>query len=207
MLPDGATLERITGVDDDGGTVVTTVDDLLERASTGHAELRVLQSRITQAQAEGDVALRGRLPSPIVSGGLKRSDNDSLRETGGVVGVGVIIPLFDRGGRDAARWEAERLSTEAERVAIERRVRADILAAHQTLQARRAAADQDRASNPEELMQIAEVAYREGEIGILELLDAVRTVVRARVRSLEITHDVRLAAIELERAMGGAPWP
>ena len=32
-------------------------------------------------------------------------------------------------------------------------------------------------------MQIAEVAYREGEVGILELLDAVRTASRARIRA------------------------
>ena len=56
-------------------------------------------------------------------------------------------------------------------------------------------------------MQIAEVAYREGEIGILELLDAVRTSSRARMRSIDIRFDARLAQIALERAVGDVLWP
>jgi outer membrane protein TolC len=56
-------------------------------------------------------------------------------------------------------------------------------------------------------VQIAEVAYREGEVGILELLDAVRTASRARVRSIELRLDARLAQIAVERAVGDTLWP
>jgi outer membrane protein TolC len=56
-------------------------------------------------------------------------------------------------------------------------------------------------------MNIAEVAYREGEVGILELLDAVRTSSRARLRSIEIRLEARLAQIALERAVGDVLWP
>jgi outer membrane protein TolC len=56
-------------------------------------------------------------------------------------------------------------------------------------------------------VQIAEVAYREGEAGILELLDAVRTAARASNRSLDLRLDARLAQIALERAVGDRLWP
>lgn len=56
-------------------------------------------------------------------------------------------------------------------------------------------------------MQIGVVAYREGEVGILELLDAVRTSSRARIRNVEIRLDARLAQIALERAVGDVLWP
>ena len=56
-------------------------------------------------------------------------------------------------------------------------------------------------------MQIAEVAYREGEVGILELLDAVRTASRARIRSIDLRLEARLAQIALERAVGDTLWP
>jgi outer membrane protein TolC len=51
------------------------------------------------------------------------------------------------------------------------------------------------------------VAYREGEIGIVVLLDAVRAASRARLRDLERRLDVRLAEIALERAVGERLWP
>jgi hypothetical protein len=58
-----------------------------------------------------------------------------------------------------------------------------------------------------ELMTTAEVAYREGEIGVAALLDAVRTASRARLRDLERRLDLRLAEIALERAVGEGLWP
>jgi outer membrane protein TolC len=57
------------------------------------------------------------------------------------------------------------------------------------------------------LEAIAEVAYREGEMGILELLDALRTALRARLRSLELQFEARVAQIALERAVGDVLWP
>jgi outer membrane protein TolC len=46
------------------------------------------------------------------------------------------------------------------------------------------------------------VGYEEGELGILELLDATRQAVDARLRSLEAAALARRAAIDLDRAIG-----
>jgi cobalt-zinc-cadmium efflux system outer membrane protein len=119
-----------------------------------------------------------------------------------VFGVTVALPLFDDGGRESARWEAERSRVEAERMFIEDRIRSEITGAAEVLALRHAALAQDRQLGAaEELVQIAVVAYREGEVGILELLDAARTAARARSRSIDLRHDVRLAQIALERAV------
>ena len=72
---------------------------------------------------------------------------------------------------------------------------------------RQAALSQEQEGNAEELVQIATVAYREGEVGILELLDAARTALRARIRSIDLRLDARLAQIALERAVGDTLWP
>ncbi len=56
-------------------------------------------------------------------------------------------------------------------------------------------------------MRTAEVGYREGEMGILGLLDAVRTAARARERNIEVRLGTRLAQIALERAVGEVLWP
>ena len=58
------------------------------------------------------------------------------------------------------------------------------------------------ASTGPELVKIATVAYQEGEIGILQLLDAYRTQRQAQLRMLEIQAAVKEAQIELERAVG-----
>jgi cobalt-zinc-cadmium efflux system outer membrane protein len=119
----------------------------------------------------------------------------------------VSVPLFDAGRREASRWTAERARVEAERASLERQIRAEISRASEALALRLAAVAEDAEGAGEELTRIAEVAYREGETGILELLDAVRTASRARTRSIELRLDARLAQIALERAVGEVLWP
>jgi outer membrane protein TolC len=118
------------------------------------------------------------------------------------------VPLFDAGRLEAARWVAERNRADAERVLMTQTIRAQVAAASEVLgmrqQAVRAA---DAASPAGQLTQIAEVAYTEGEAGILELLDAHRTAARARIRAIEMRLVARLAQIALERAVGETIWP
>jgi cobalt-zinc-cadmium efflux system outer membrane protein len=183
------------------------VDTLLARATSTRAELRALRQLGARATLEAEAARRSRRPVPTLFGGVKRADDASGRETGGVFGLSVALPLFDAGRRDAARWEAEGARVEAERAAIEHRIRRDIHGAAEVLAVRQAALAQEPSGAAEELLQIAEVAYREGEVGILELLDAVRTAARARYRAIDLRLDTRLAQIALERAVGDTLWP
>jgi cobalt-zinc-cadmium efflux system outer membrane protein len=183
------------------------IEALLTRATSTRAELRALQQLGDRAMLEGVAARRARLPSPSVFGGVKRADAVAGRETAGVFGLSVALPLLDAGGRDAARWEAERAQVEARRAAIESRIRSEITGASEALAARLAALGQDDPGAADELARIAEVAYREGEVGILELLDAVRTAARARHRTIDLRLDARLAQIALERAVGETIWP
>jgi outer membrane protein TolC len=53
-----------------------------------------------------------------------------------------------------------------------------------------------------ELTRITQVAYEEGEIGILELLDSLRVSRAASLRLVELQASVKEAVIELERAVG-----
>jgi len=183
------------------------IETLFTRATSTRAELRALEQLGQRATFEADAARKARLPSPNLFGGVKRADELSGRKTGGVFGVTVALPLFDDGGREAARWEAEGSRVAAERVFIEARIRSEIAGASEVLTLRQAALSQEQPGTAEELVQIAVVAYREGEVGILELLDAARTASRAQTRSIDLRLDVRLAQIALERAVGGTLWP
>lgn len=183
------------------------IETLLARATSTRAELRALHQLAERATQEAEVAKRARLPSPNVFGGIKRADAAAGRESGGVFGLSVAVPLFDTGGREAARWGAERVRIDAERTSMEDRIRSEITGASQVLGVRQAALAQEQPDAADQLVQIAEVAYREGEVGILELLDAVRTASRARIRSIDLRLDARLAQIALERAVGDTLWP
>ena len=206
MLPRETTLGRVTGTPA-AQPAAPPLEALLSRASSTRAELRALQLSLDRAALESDAARRGRLPSPTLFGGLKRAEDDGGNQQGGVFGLSLAVPLFDTGRREAARWEAERARIEAERTGIERQIRGEIARAAETLDLLQAAAGSDQESAGDELMRIAEVAYREGELRILELLDAVRAASRAKTRSIEIRLEMRLAQIALERAVGDVLWP
>jgi outer membrane protein TolC len=206
LLPRDVALTRIVGALEPQ-PAPAAADALIARATSTRAELRALQHLAEQATREADAARRARLPSPNLFGGLKRADDASGRQTGGVFGLSVSVPVFDAGGRESARWAAEHARVEAERASIEYRIRSEIIGASQVLSMRQAALSQEQQGAADELARIAVVAYREGEVGILELLDAVRTASRARIRSIELRLDARLAQIALERAVGDTLWP
>jgi cobalt-zinc-cadmium efflux system outer membrane protein len=206
MLPDGASVTRIAA-SGDAPALAMTRETLVARATTARAELRALRQSAQRATFEAEAARRSRLPSPNVFGGLKRADGADGRERGGVIGLSLAIPLFDTGARESARWSAEAARVEAERLAIDRRIREEIGGALEVLSLRRSAVALAQPNADDELVQIAEVAYREGEVGILELLDSVRTASRARMRLIDTRLDARLAEIALERAVGETLWP
>ena len=111
MLPSNTSLTTVAG------TPITTqppvpIETLFTRATASRAELRALEQLGQRATFEADAARKSRLPSPNLFGGVKRADELSGRKTGGVFGVTVALPLFDNGGREAARWEAERSRVE-----------------------------------------------------------------------------------------------
>jgi outer membrane protein TolC len=200
---------RITGV---AGTVYAAREvpagaDLLARATEARAELRALDASAAQADHEATAARLARRPVPTVFGGFKRADVGAGRESSGIFGISVSVPLLNRGTSQAARWAAESSRIAAERAAVAQQVRAEVEGARATLAIMQDAVAADAPAAADELARIAELAYVEGEISILAWLDAVRTTFRARSRSIDIRLDARLAQIALERAVGESLWP
>jgi outer membrane protein, heavy metal efflux system len=205
MLPAGVTLGPIAATPRVEPSR-PVLDALLVRSVTARPDLRALQASVNHVVAEGSLARQLRLPLPSVFAGVKRGDDGPSRRTGGVFGLSVTVPIFDSGTRETARWDAERARIDAARRSLEQQIRSQVAGAFEVWRVRQEAlAESDDAG--EELLRIAEVAYREGEVGILELLDAVRTVTRARIRHIDRNRDARLAEIALERAVGEVVWP
>jgi cobalt-zinc-cadmium efflux system outer membrane protein len=185
------------------------IDAMMTRAMASRAELRALNASVRQFGLEADVARRAAGVAPTVSAGLKRAEVTGDTHSGAVLGVSVAVPLFNRGTREAERWTAERTRTEFERTALEADIRAQITRAFEALAIRRRSTPAVTAavSSADELITIADVAYREGEIGMLQLVDAYRTAARARERVIEASLNLALSETALERAVGVSLWP
>ena len=207
VLSEGIRLARVTGALHVDRTM-PSLDTLQSRAMAVRADLRALELASNRFRLEATAARKARLPAPTILAGLKRADTDEGRESGVLLGLNVIVPLFDSGGREASRWLAEQERIDAERTLLAQSIRAQVTAASEVIVLRQDAVRAiDAASPADELARIAEVAYTEGEVGILELLDAHRTAARARVRAIDMRLAARLAQIALERAVGDTIWP
>ena len=207
VIGDGMRVTRVSGALYVERTI-PMLDTLTERALAARGEVRALSAAVERFRLEADAARRAKLPAPTVLGGLKRADSATGRESGGLFGINVMVPLFDSGSRDVERWLAERDRADAERLLMTQTIRAQVTAAHEVLALRQdALRSADAAAVAGELTKIAEVSYTEGESGILELLDAHRTAARARIRVIDMRLAARLAQIALERVVGDTIWP
>ena len=124
---------------------------------------------------------------------------------GPVVGVTVSIPLFNKGQTEVARYSAEQERVAARMQILGQQIRAAVEGTLEAFNIRARTRDEyarELADTGPELITIATVAYQEGEIGILQLLDAYRTQRLAKLRMLDIHAAVKDARIELERVVG-----
>jgi cobalt-zinc-cadmium efflux system outer membrane protein len=180
-------------------------------------DLRALRQRREQFRLEQRGAERLKYPDPVISAGLKRADATvsgplgivDRNANGLVAGISVPLPVFNKGQGETARASAEGELAEARAAILERQVLAAIEGAWRSLSTRVAAlAQYERELTPgQELVRIATVAYQEGEIGILQLLDAYRTQRAALLRLLELQALTKESRIELDRAAGEEVLP
>lgn len=180
-------------------------DGAVERALSLRGDVDALQIRVRQLELEARAAHRRKYPDPAVSAGWKRTESLGVEDTGVFAAVTIPLPVFDRGQLDAARAHAQRQTTELEIEMLQREIRAGVNAAvTRERLAREAARRHGRtvASRAGEMRRIAELAYEEGEAGILELIDAYRTSLATEMRALSLRYEARRAEIERQRAMG-----
>lgn len=175
--------------------------EALAEGLAARSDYRVETDRLQELQFKAEAAERLRIPNPVVSGGLKRSEVRDGSISGPVLSVSVGLPLFNKGQVDRQLAEAEAVQVRARREILKDRILAEVRAAHASLRIRRQIADEYEAqsgSRAAEIRRIAEVAYQEGELGILELLDSYRVAQSASLRLLELRADAKLAEVEFD---------
>ncbi len=186
------------------GFELPALAEALDAGLAARSDYTVEASRMERWSLEAEAADRLRVPNPKVVGGLKRAQVGGTFVNGPVVGVSVDLPLFAKGQAERAVAKARENRARAGRRLLESEILADIRAAHDALRIRRRIAQeyaQEAASRARELLGIADVAYEEGEIGILDLLEAHGTMHRTQLRELALRIAAKLAEVEFDRSV------
>ena len=124
------------------------------------------------------------------------------------LGVTVPLPLWNRQQGRIASAEAELRRSRSSRAALVLRIEEEIRAAEARFRTLRASVD----AYAEEILpeatrsqELFERGYRQGLVGIAELLQAQRQYNESRAFYFELLGDLRQAAIELEAATSTSP--
>jgi cobalt-zinc-cadmium efflux system outer membrane protein len=152
------------------------------------AELRVLATRAQVSSEE-----RERWPVPALSAGTVLTQN--AYSTSLLFGLSLPLPLFDRNQGGVARARAEHRVATLERAALFAEVHAALSQALLVWKERAQAAatlEGEVLTRLPALRRMAEAAYREGRVTVLELLDAFRTI-----KALRTSHTEALLAAKL----------
>ncbi len=187
-----------------------SVEEAVAIALEERADLLALREEVRRHDIDLRAARRERIPEPVLSAGWKRVEALGDADTGFVASVMIPLPIFDRGRYEAARARAASGEASARADILERAIRAEVESAFARQEAARRTAG--RFGDPVvrragELRRIARLAYDEGEMGILELLDAFRTSLGMEMQSLEVRHEARRERIELDRVLGREVQP
>jgi cobalt-zinc-cadmium efflux system outer membrane protein len=186
------------------------LQELLARAIAVRGDYVSGQRQLERFAFERRAAGRVAIPDPILTAGLKSSTAPGRSGNGYVVSVTVPLAVFNHGQTERDRLRAAEARTQLEQAARGQQIESDVRAAYEAVALRRqAAADYSRAlgNTATEMTRIAQVAYEEGERGILELLDANRAAMQSVLQALELSWLSKQAEIELNRAVGEEALP
>jgi cobalt-zinc-cadmium efflux system outer membrane protein len=174
----------------------------LRAALRDRPELRRRQSEVEAQEAARRAARRDAWPDPSVTAGYKRQSNGA---EGAFLGVGIPLPLFDR-NRGAAEAASARLRAAQTRQTLARReIRNEVrraYAAYTSTRRQSKLLEDDLLRGSGDLLRIAQTSYDEGEMSLVELLDAADAYRDARVRAVDLRADLWTRYFSLLRAMG-----
>ncbi|HOX21117.1 MAG TPA: TolC family protein [Gemmatimonadales bacterium] len=188
--------------------LTVTLDSLLALALAWRPELLGARLEAEAGAADADLAAAERVPTPVLSGGYKAEEISGVgRLEGYVAGISIPLPLWDRraGAVSAARAEADRRvsATAAIRRQTALLVRATFNA-HQALAGELALLARQLGPDADMVRGAAAAAFAEGEMSLLEWLDAVRAYQEAESTYAMLWAEYIARRAALERATGAS---
>lgn len=205
MAPDAFRLDTID-VATSGLHSMESAESLVALALRRRPDLSAARLEAESRTADAHLAARERIPTASVRAGMKTEEGSALGTLRGfVLGVALPLPLWDR--RTSAVQAADADAREALALArlLERRVELEV---REALSALDALEDQLAALTPalgalaSATVRAAEAAYTEGEIPLVEWLDAVRARQEAEASLAALRAESIIRRSALDRAIG-----
>ena len=204
QLPDGELPEVAGELRRDAGY---RLEDLLQSASR-RRQLETFARKEEAARSRLELERAARYPDVTLGLFSGRDGPPALRENLVGLSVSVPLPVFRRNEAGVGRAMTELTQVQIERQAAERDAPAGVRT-HWL----RVAQLESRAQRLRETvlkilgdnLRLSQIALREGEIGIAELLLVNRQVAETRRELLDAETELRLARVALERAAGWLP--
>jgi cobalt-zinc-cadmium efflux system outer membrane protein len=206
------TLFREMGLASDPGAALADPLDQLpvfdppdaDSASGERPEVRLARQQIARARATLRLQQSAAVPDTEVLFGYKRTAGLNTM----LGGVQMNLPLGNRNQGQIAAAQAEIRAAEADAIAVENAVHADIelaLREFRTRQSQITGAFRSLRERAEETARIADAAYREGGSDLLRLLDAERTRLEVEVLYSQTLADFQRSVVNARAAVGILP--
>ena len=179
------------------------LDTLLQRI-TGNPDLARWATEITQRQSL--IALEESKAIPDVTATIGGSKYLMPNDYALLVGFSVPLPVFDRNQGRIKEAEHRLAKAENEKESAEIRIQTALNTAYQRLSTAFAEANmlhRDILPNAESAYNAATIGYRYGKFGILDVLDAQRTLFGTQNQHLQASAEYHKALAEVERLIGG----
>ncbi len=198
------TFDVDAGADTPAAAHLPPLADLLSLVVATHPDLEADRAAVREAEARLAYERSQRWPSIALRGSVDRQPD--LQDSR--VGLVMSIPLFDR--REGPVGEAVAALERARALLRDRelRTRQGVESAYrqyEIAESQVSALESGVVKQAESALRVAEAAYRHGERGILDYLDAQRVFRQARNDLIAARADLRTAAVELDRLRPEAP--
>jgi cobalt-zinc-cadmium efflux system outer membrane protein len=179
----------------------------LARALASNAALAVADRQIEEARARLAVARAEQVPDPTVEGAVTH-DAPGEFVWGWRYAVAVAVPIFTRHRGQVRVEEATVAQLQAERTALEQRIRGFVVSAVERALAQRRQYLRYRDEilpKAREAEAMAEESYRAGQTGLPALLQSLQQARELRAKAAQAAADYQAALADLERAAALGP--
>ncbi|MDH7501075.1 MAG: TolC family protein, partial [candidate division NC10 bacterium] len=177
------------------------LEPLLQKALEGHPLIRQQNYLVRKQGHLLQLAKSSRIPDVALSGFYEWETD---KERAGV-GLSLPLPLWYRQKGEISSAAAEKAKAEAELAHLRNEIIHSVTEAHQGYLISKDLVNvfsQQLLKQAEETRRIAEISYREGASGILDLIEAQRTARQTFLEYLQALYELKVAEAALERATG-----
>jgi cobalt-zinc-cadmium efflux system outer membrane protein len=189
-----------------GDSPSVSIDSLVALALHARGDIRALAFEEAAAEAEARAAAAVRIPQPAITLGFKseRTAGD-VSGSGLVLGFSLPVPLWDRRSGEISAATADVSRRSAELLSLKRRVAREVVEAYEALKAAEVALAPLRdelGESAQRSLNAIQVAWSEGEIPLVEWLDAVRAYQEAEATAISLRAQLMIRRAALDQALG-----